>query len=187
MPADDDAVDARRVLAGDTDAFGGIVERWQGPLVNLAYRFCHDHGHAEDMAQEAFLKAYRSLASWRGEARFSTWLFAIALNLYRSRVRRVELPLVALDRVQLVDEQRPEDAFEDRERDETVRRAVLKLPAKYRDATILYYFHDMDVAEAAATLRVPTGTLKARLSRGRDLLRKRLDRDEVRARNSGDQ
>jgi RNA polymerase sigma-70 factor (ECF subfamily) len=186
VPADDDATDVRRVLAGDTDAFHGIVQRWQGPLVNLAYRFCRDRGHAEDMAQEAFLKAYRSLASWRGESLFSTWLFALALNLYRSRVRRVELPPVPLEEAGLADERRPEDALEDRERDETVRRAVLTLPAKYREALILFYFHDMEVAQAAASLRVPSGTLKARLSRGRELLRKTLNRSATLARIAED-
>jgi RNA polymerase sigma-70 factor (ECF subfamily) len=186
VPADDDAADARRVLAGDADAFEGIVRRWQRPLVNLAYRFSRDHGLAEDMAQEAFLKAYRSLASWRGESRFSTWLFAVALNLYRSRVRRVEPAFIGLEDVELADERMPGDELDRREREEALRRTVLRLPPKYRDALILFYYHDMDVAQAAAALRVPSGTLKARLSRGRELLRKRLNRPGVRVRDTGE-
>jgi len=72
LSASDDQADVERVLSGDVAAFEGIVRRWQGPLVNLAYRFFHDRGRAEDMAQEAFLRAYRGLAKWRREAMFST-------------------------------------------------------------------------------------------------------------------
>ena len=82
MSAEEDAADVARVLAGDVSAFEAIVRRWQKPLINLAYRFCRDRGRAEDMAQEAFLRAYRSLATWRKDAAFSTWLFALATNLF---------------------------------------------------------------------------------------------------------
>ena len=95
---DADAAAVARVLQGDAAAFAGIVERWQGPLVNLAYRFVRDRGRAEEMAQEAFLRAYRGLATWRGDAAFSTWLFAVAANLYRAEIRRIP-PLVPLDEI----------------------------------------------------------------------------------------
>ena len=88
MSAGDDQRDVDRVLSGDVSAFEGVVRRWQGPLVNLAYRFCRDRGRAEEMAQEAFLRAYRGLGKWRREAAFSTWLFALATNLYRSELAR---------------------------------------------------------------------------------------------------
>ena len=68
MSAEEDAAGVNRVLGGDVSAFEPIVRRWQAPLVNLAYRFCHDRGRAEDLAQEAFLRAYRNLARWRREA-----------------------------------------------------------------------------------------------------------------------
>ena len=84
VSATEDQADAERVLAGDVSAFEGIVRRWQTPLVNLAYRFCRDPGRAEEMAQEAFLRAYRGLRGWRRDSAFSTWMFAVATNLYRS-------------------------------------------------------------------------------------------------------
>ena len=87
--AGDDREDAARVIAGDTQAFEGIVRRWQSPLINLAYRFCRDRGRSEEMAQEAFLRAFRNLASWRQESAFSTWLFALATNLFCSELRRI--------------------------------------------------------------------------------------------------
>ena len=175
MSATDDRTDVEKLLAGDISAFEGIVRRWQGPLINLAYRFCHDRGRAEEMAQEAFLRAYRALGQWRHDAAFSTWLFALATNLYRSELRRIPARTVPFDeRNEPVDAHASDGGLEDRDRDLAVRRAVLALPAKYREALILFYFHDMDVTSAARSLNLPEGTLKARLSRGRDILRGKL-------------
>jgi RNA polymerase sigma-70 factor (ECF subfamily) len=175
VSANNDQTDVEKVLAGDVSAFEGIVQRWQGPLINLAYRFCHDRGRAEDMAQEAFLRAYRGLAQWRKDAVFSTWLFALATNLYRSELRRIPARSVSLDDVAEPRDQRPSDGgLEDRDRDMAVRRAVGALPAKYREALVLFYFHDMDVTTAARSLGLPDGTVKARLSRGREILRNKL-------------
>jgi RNA polymerase sigma-70 factor (ECF subfamily) len=113
--ADDErAVD--RVLQGDLSAFEEIVRRWQGPLVNMAYRFCHDRGRAEEMAQEAFVKAFRGLAKWRREAAFSTWLFALAANLYRTEIRRIPPRTVGLDEIaEPADPRGTEPDLEDRE------------------------------------------------------------------------
>ena len=77
---DQDVADVQRVVAGDVSAFEGIVQRWQQRIVSLAWRFCRDRAMAEDMAQEVFIKVYRSLESFRGESTFSTWLTSIALN-----------------------------------------------------------------------------------------------------------
>jgi RNA polymerase sigma-70 factor (ECF subfamily) len=175
VSAEEDAADVARVLAGEVSAFEAIVRRWQKPLINLAYRFCRDRGRAEDMAQEAFLRAYRSLATWRRDAAFSTWLFALATNLYRSESRRLP-PLTAPfdDGVAALDRRAAEPVVDEEHRDRVVRNAVLTLPAKYRDVLTLFYFHGMDVARSAASLGVPEGTVKARLSRGRDILRGKL-------------
>lgn len=175
MSAEEDAADVARVLAGDVSAFEAIVRRWQRPLINLAYRFCRDRGRAEDMAQEAFLRTYRSLASWRREAAFSTWLFALATNLFRSETRRLPPLTAPLDEgVATLDRRALEPILDDERRDRVVRNAVLTLPAKYREVLTLFYFHGMDVARSAASLGVPEGTVKARLSRGRDMLRSKL-------------
>lgn len=176
-PEDLDAAAVARVLAGDVDAFGEVVRRWQGPLVNLAFRFCHDRDRAEDMAQEAFLKAFRSLAGFRGEAAFATWLTAVAINVFRSRLRRHEPAIVGLEAVAEAAAGAgglPGAALvlERRDLARTVRAAVAALPARYRDAIVLFYFLDMDVAAAASALGVPPGTLKARLHRGRERLRR---------------
>ena len=163
------------MLAGDIDAFAGIVHRWQGPLVNLAWRYTRDRAQAEDWAQEAFLKAFRRLSSFKGDAAFSTWLFALAINVFRSRLRRWIPPALSLDDAPpLAEPSRVDRVAEDHDRAAAVRRAVAFLPPRYRDAIVLYYFQEMDLAAAARRLRVPEGTLKARLSRARALLERRL-------------
>ena len=175
MNASDDQIAVERVLAGDISAFEAIVRRWQSPLINLAYRFCHDRGRAEEMAQEAFLRAYRGLASWRKEGAFSTWLFALATNFYRSELRRIPARSVPLEDVsEPVDPRASDGGLEEQDRALAVRRAVLALPEKYRDALILFYFHEMDVPAAARSLGLPEGTVKARLYRGREILRGKL-------------
>ena len=172
---DEDAADVGRVLAGDLAAFEGMVHRWQVRLVTLAWRFCRDRAMAEDMAQDAFVRAFKALRSYRGDAAFSTWLTAIALNSYRSALR--ERPPVAfdLDPAQVRGD-RPNvlEQLQSRERIDLIRRLVLTLPQRYREPMVLYYFEETDLAETARVLRLREGTLKARLHRGRDLLRRRL-------------
>ena len=169
-----DAADVAGVLSGEVRAFEGIVRRWQGPLINMAWRYCRDRSRAEELAQEAFLRAWRNLASWRRESSFSTWLFALAANVYRSDLKRI--PAVTVPIEDVAEPSCPatqHGAIAERNRDESVRRAVLALPQRYREPLVLFYFHEMDVSAAARTMRLPEGTVKARLSRARALLRKR--------------
>ncbi len=174
-----DLADIERVLAGDARGFEGIVRRWQGPLINMAWRYCRDRGRAKEMAQEAFLRAWRGLSHWRQESSFSTWLFALAANVYRSELKRFPTETLPLDAA-------PEPAGLATQHSglaaqlshDAVHRAVLALPLRYREPVVLYYFHEMDVAAAARTMGLPEGTLKARLSRARALLRRRFPRLE---------
>ena len=175
ISAEDDLADVNRVLAGEVQAFEGIVRRWQGPLVNMAWRYCRDRGRAEEMAQEAFLRAWRGLASWRRESSFSTWLFALAANVFRSELQRFPAVNVPLEDVaEPAGPATQHEGLADKQCHDAVRRAVLALPTRYREPVVLYYFHEMDVATAARTMGLPEGTVKARLSRGRELLRKRF-------------
>lgn len=178
----EDLADVERVLAGDVGAFEGIVSRWQGPLLNMAWRYCRDRGRAEEMAQEAFVRAWRGLGGWRRKSSFSTWLFALAANVFRSELKR--LPAVDVPMEEMNEPAGPAAQLDDlvtRRRHEEVRQAVLALPLRYREPVILFYFHEMDVATAARTMRLPEGTLKARLARAREILRRRFPRlDEER-------
>jgi RNA polymerase sigma-70 factor (ECF subfamily) len=180
MVVDADTADVGRVLAGDANAFEGIVRRWQGPLVNMAWRYCRDRGRAEELAQEAFVRAWRGLATWRRESSFSTWLFALAANVYRNDLKR--FPTVNLPIEEIAEPSRPADQqtkAEERSLNEVVRRAVLALPRRYREPVVLFYFYEKDVAAAARTMGMPEGTVKARLSRARELLRRRFPQLEI--------
>ena len=173
--ANADLADVGRVLAGDVNAFEGIVRRWQGPMVNMAWRYCRDRGRAEEMAQEALVRAWRGLKQWRREGSFSTWLFALAANVFRSELKRFPVVAVAIE-----DAQEPardaaqESGLAARQSQDAVRRAVLALPVRYREPVILFYFHEMDVGAAARTMGMAEGTVKARLARARALLKKRF-------------
>ena len=173
--ADSDAADVERVLGGEVGAFAGIVRRWQRPLVNMAWRYCRDRNRAEEMAQEAFVRAWRGLAQWRRESAFSTWLFAVAANVYRNELKRFPTINLAIEEVAEPSEPFVYDTLLDqRGREDIVRRAVLSLPQRYREPVVLFYFHEMDVGATARTMGLPEGTVKARLSRARDLLKKRF-------------
>ena len=168
-----DAADVASVLSGDLDRFEAIIHRYERPLIQFAMRYTDDRTLAQEMAHDALVSCYRSLQSWRGDAAFSTWLFALALNVYRSAMRRTRPPSVPLDEALLVDasfEQRSAQAQEA----SMIRRAVAFLPAKYRDALITFYFREADLTETAKILGVPEGTVKARLHRGRRMLAARL-------------
>lgn len=172
---DADLADVDRVLAGDVNAYEGIVRRWQGPLVNMAWRYCRDRGRAEEMAQEALVRAWRGLKQWRREGSFSTWLFALAANVFRSELKRfptVDVPME--DSPEPSHGASQESALSVRQSEDAVRRAVLALPVRYREPVILFYFHEMDVDAAARTMGMPEGTVKARLARARALLKKRF-------------
>jgi RNA polymerase sigma-70 factor, ECF subfamily len=175
----DDQRDVAQVLAGNTSAFEGIVRRWQSPLINLAYRFCRDRSRAEDMAQEAFLRAFRNLASWRQESAFSTWLFSLATNLYCTEIRRI--PPITLPFEEVPEPHDPrtlsagaQQQLEHHQENTALHKAINTLPPKYREVLLLYYFQEMDVPATAASLSLPVGTVKAHLFRARNLLRAKL-------------
>jgi len=172
---DKDLTDVQCVLEGDVSAFENIVRRWQKPLINLAFRFCRDRQRAEEMAQDAFFQIYQKLHGFRGDSAFSTWLFAVSLNTFRSSMRRRSLPVESIEALaEIAGGNVAHLSVEQRERDELIRRAVAALPPKYRDAIILYYFKEKDLAESAKIIGVSEGTLKARLHRGRELLGRKL-------------
>ncbi len=130
LSADADQADVEKVLAGDVDAFENIVRRWQGPLVNLAYRFCRDRSRAEDMAQDDLPRVAGRLADGARTRLFPPGRLR-ATNLYRSELRRIPPRTLPLDEAAEAKDLREPIDSEDGSRDRAVRHAVLALPAKY--------------------------------------------------------
>ena len=176
MSENADRDDVRRVLAGEPAAFEGIVRRWQRPLLALAYRYCRDRSRAEELVQESFLRAFRKLKLYKGTASFSSWLYKLTSRVCISAMRRVGPPPAPVDDPEKLPAwESLADSVESRDVAQAVRGSVSRLPPKYRDALILFYFLDKDLSETAGVLGVPAGTIKARLHRGRELLRRRLE------------
>lgn len=153
-------------LAGDPDAFGALVMVHRDRLWAVALRTLGDREEAADALQDALLSAYRGAASFRGEARVTTWLHRIVVNACLDRVRRrAARPTVAMPEHH--DPADTRDALGDRETALEVEAALAALPHDQRVAIMLVDVHGMPVEDVAAVLGIPSGTVKSRCSRGR--------------------
>ncbi len=175
-----------RATAGDQDSFNQLVARWERPIYALAYRTLGREEEARDVVQEAFLRAYRGLKGFKGEAKFSSWLYRITLNLCRDWIRKERrAPIVqvpeGVDPVDLADAQiSPSESVEDlvgrREMSQAVSRAMADLPDEQRQAILLKEYHGLTFQEIADMLDCPLSTVKTRLYQGLSVLRRRLER-----------
>jgi len=175
----------KRALKGDRLAFGELVELYKEKLYNLAYRMMGNRQEAEDIAQEAFLRAYKNLQSYDSKHKFSTWIYRIATNLCIDRMRKkkpdysLDAELEGLDGGDMYTrlasgERTPEEELVRTETHGEVHAAIEALPENYRAAVILKYMHDMSLQEIADILEVPVSTVKTRIHRGREALRNLL-------------
>lgn len=177
----------RRVCAGDTDAFEALVTAYQKQVYNLALRTVGNEEDAADMTQEAFLRAYRSLGSFRGDSKFSVWLYRLTTNIcidfLRSRGRRPTVSLTAADEdeepqeLDVADNRfDPVQSLERAELRRAVQRGLASLPEDYRRILMLRELSGLSYAEIGQVLRLEEGTVKSRLFRARkklcDFLRK---------------
>lgn len=176
----------KQVLSGDSDAFGLLVERYQNRIYSLALRITGNEDDACDMAQETFLRAWRSLSAFKFECAFSTWLFRLAHNICLDHLRAVKRrPAVSLTVADDDGEQAaqldlpdpapdPEQAALRAEEHAALARALSALPADYREILTLRAIDDLSYSEIAAILHLQEGTVKSRLSRARAQLRNKL-------------
>ena len=172
-------------IRGDADSFNELVLRWERPIYALAYRTIGREEDARDVCQETFLRAFRALPGFRGQAKFSSWLYRIALNLCRDWIRRERRQPVAqapegVDLIELASEATPAETIEDlvarQEISEVVARAMAMLPEDQRAAIILKEYHGLTFQEIADMLDCPLSTVKTRLYQGLSVLRRQLDR-----------
>ena len=182
---DEDLVEAFQ--AGDTSAFDLLVQRWDRKIQGAIYRVVGPSEDARDLSQEAFLKAYRGLRSFKKDARFSSWLYQIALNVCRDRLRRrrgrMHLSLDELDEegheLAVRPGPSPLDLAEARDISQRVARAVAALPDDQREIVVLKEYQGLTFAEIAEVLDVPLSTVKTRLYRGLVQLRQHLAHEGI--------
>ncbi|MFB5677627.1 RNA polymerase sigma factor SigW [Paenibacillus terreus] len=176
----------RLILKGDQRAFAELVELYKDKIFHLTYRMLGNRHEAEDMVQETFLRVYRNLDKYDPNQKFSTWIYRIATNLCIDRLRRRK-PTYSLDAE--INEQEGSDGYAMLPSDERtpegetllletqtqIREAIDSLPAKYKSIMVLRYLQDMSLQEISDVLNLPVTTIKTRVHRGREFLRKKLE------------
>lgn len=172
-----------RSISGDADSFNELILRWERPIYALAYRVIGREEDARDVCQETFLRAFRALKGFRGQAKFSSWLYRIALNLCRDWVRRERrTPVVqapeGVDLMDLAAVREPSESIEDlvarKDLTRIVERAMALLPEEQRTAIILKEYHGLTFREIADLVGCPLSTVKTRLYQGLTVLRREL-------------
>jgi RNA polymerase sigma-70 factor (ECF subfamily) len=172
-----------RSIGGDAESFNQLIVRWERPIYALAYRVIGREEDARDVCQETFLRAFRALNGFRGQSKFSSWLYRIALNLCRDWIRRERrTPVVqapeGVDLIQLVSAREPSESIEDlvsrRDMSRLVARAMAALPEEQRTAIILKEYHGLTFQEIATLIDCPLSTVKTRLYQGLSVLRREL-------------
>lgn len=174
-----------RVQQGDKRAFDVLVQRYQHKIIKLISRYVHDSSEALDIAQEAFLKAYRALPGFRGESAFYTWLYRIAINTAKNYLvaqgRRPPGSDIDAQEAEQYDGQSSLKEYETPERlllkdeiEATVYRAIDELPEDLRTAITLREFEGMSYEEIAQTMGCPIGTVRSRIFRAREAIDKKL-------------
>ena len=170
---------------GDPDSFNELIHRWERPIYALAYRQLRREEDARDVCQETFLRAFRALHGFRGQAKFSSWLYRIALNLCRDWMRRERrTPVVQtpedVDLMELAAAREPSESIEDRvarnDLSRLVERAMTLLPEEQRTAIVLKEYHGLTFQEIADLVGCPLSTVKTRLYQGLTVLRRELTR-----------
>ena len=159
----DDRALIAAVIGGDATAFDEIVERHRRAIYQVCFRFVNNHEDASDLAQETFVRAWKGLANFKGEAALSTWLYRIAVNVSLNRVSTRRVPTEPLESDRFVDTKTdaPGANLLREERADAVRRAIAQLPDKQRATLILRSYHDMSHQEIADVLGSSVGAVKA--------------------------
>jgi RNA polymerase sigma-70 factor (ECF subfamily) len=183
-----DSMFLENLKAGDPDAFDQLVNRYSSDIYALLVRLTEDLEEAKDLTQETFLRALRNISSFRGEADIKTWLFRIAINESRNRrrwwMRRRKNVTVSLEaesdtlglneRIASPSSENPEMTAINHERGQAIQKALQELPQNFREVIILRDIEGLAYEEIASALQTNVGTIKSRIARGRDELRRKL-------------
>jgi len=172
-------------LLGNTQIFSRLIDNYKNMVYNLAYRMSNNPQEAEDISQEAFLRAFQSLTHFNPTYKFSTWLYQITLNIIRDKFKKKELNPASLDAPVETDDSEffsqladftnnPEQIMAQKEDVQEIQQAIYLLPLKYREVLVLRHLQDLSYIEIANILKLPQGTVKIRLYRAREQLKKIL-------------
>jgi len=172
-------------LGGDSTAFEELVSRYESTIMNMAYRLLGNRSDAADVTQEIFVLLLRKLGSFRGEAKFSTWLYRVSLNACHDHARRLRRHISLSDspgedlpeiEQRLADDgiESPEASLERTEIQGTVQEAIARLPHKFKEVIYLHDINGYDYKEVADILDISLGTVKSRLNRARGRLAREL-------------
>ncbi|MCU9614987.1 RNA polymerase sigma factor SigW [Caldibacillus lycopersici] len=175
----------KEVRKGDHNAFGEIVELYKSKVYQLCYRMLGNSHEAEDIAQEAFIRAYVNIDRYNIDRKFSTWLYRIATNLCIDRIRKkkpdyyLDAEIAGTEGMNMYSQiaaegMLPEDEVTSMELQALIQREILNLPEKYRSVIVLKYIEELSLNEISEILDMPLGTVKTRIHRGREALRKQL-------------
>ncbi|MVP02006.1 RNA polymerase sigma factor [Paenibacillus lutrae] len=167
-----------RVRQGDAEAYRYLVDRHKSYVYTLIFRMVNQRETAEDLSQDVFLKLFRSLSHFRGESKFTTWLYRMTVNLVtdylRAQRRRPVVPLLDRLKTWLVDRRtEPEEQAIRHEESDTVHRMLAELPEKYRLVIYLYHFKQLSYQEIADVTDLPLKTIETRLYRGKAMLKQK--------------
>ncbi len=187
MVPDDDSSLARKAQKGDRGAFEILLARYERPIFTFIYRFFQDRALCEDLTQETFLRAYRFIGSFRPKEKLSTWLFSIAKNLCIDELRKLQkaatVDIDAVDPEALVADDAtrldPLAMAMAEQEGAILRRAVARLPEKYRTCIILFYFNEMSYEDISRVMNISLSNTKILLFRGKRIMLD-LFRDELR-------
>jgi RNA polymerase sigma factor (sigma-70 family) len=179
-----DAALVELVLNGDQNVFAVLVERYKDAVQNLAYRMLGNATEAEDVTQEAFVRAYTQLSTYKTVHKFSTWLLSIASHLAIDQLRRRRFLALPLDDVPFLEwipdvVVGPEQSALQGEQQDEVQKYLQRLPAKYRAVIVLRYWYDFSYEEIATALNLTQQLVKARLHRARELLARYMKQNQV--------
>ena len=166
-----------RARGGDREAFGELVEQYRDNVYRLAYRMCGNAYDADEAAQEAFVAAWRALPNFRGDAKFSTWLYRLTTNAAIDVMRREKRHQTVGDgeMIEVADDaDSPQETVERTEQQEAVQEALATLSEEYREVLLLRYMEELDYAEIAEVLQLPSGTVKSRINRAKAALKNAL-------------
>lgn len=174
---DPDAALVKSSQIGDPDAFGALVERHQDTVYRLALRMLGNPHDAADVVQESFIKAWRALPSFRGSAKFSTWLYRIAVRVATDRLRSSKPELLSdMAPADGIGPNEPAEAVLRSESKDELERALALLPAQYRVVLTLFYGEQCSHEEISSVLGIPVGTIKTHLHRARTRLKAAFDK-----------